>query len=59
MNRILKLLTGVAVAVFLCLAAAALVTVLVLQLNWSLAVLLVFCIYIVENLVVALFRRRK
>ena len=45
--------------VFLCLAAAALVTVLVFQLNWSLAVLLVFCIYIVENLVLALFRRRK
>ncbi len=43
--------------VFLCLAGAAIVATLVLQLNWSLAVLLVFCIYIVENLVLALFRR--
>ena len=43
--------------VFLCLAGAAIVATLVLQLNWSLAVLLVFCIYIVENLVLALFRQ--
>ena len=43
--------------VFLCLAGAAIVATLVLQLNWSLAVLLGFCIYIVENLVLALFRR--
>jgi CDP-diacylglycerol--serine O-phosphatidyltransferase len=45
--------------VFLCLAVAAIVSTLVLKLNWSLAVLLIFCVYIVENLVVAVFRRRQ
>jgi len=44
--------------VFLCLAVAAIVTTLVLKLNWSLAVLLIFCVYIVENLVVAVFRKK-
>ena len=45
--------------VFLCLAVAAIVSTLVLKLNWSLAVLLIFCVYIVENLVVAVFRRKQ
>ncbi len=45
--------------VFLCLAVAAIVSTLVLKLNWSLAVLLIFCVYIVENLVLAVFRRRQ
>jgi CDP-diacylglycerol--serine O-phosphatidyltransferase len=45
--------------VFLCLAVAAIVTTLVLKLNWSLAVLLIFCVYIVENLIVAVFRRKQ
>lgn len=45
--------------VFLCLAVAAIISTLVLKLNWSLAVLLIFCVYIVENLVVAVFRRRQ
>ncbi len=43
--------------VFLCLAVAAILFVVIAGLNWSLAVLLVFCIYIVENLVIALFCR--
>ena len=43
--------------VFLGLAAAILVLTAVLRLNWSLAVLLVFCIYITENLILALFRK--
>jgi phosphatidylserine synthase len=38
--------------VFLVLAAAAIVFTLVMGLNWSLAVLLVFVLYILENLVV-------
>ena len=45
--------------VFLCLAVAAIVSTLVLKLNWSLAVLLIFCVYIVENLIVAVFRRKQ
>jgi CDP-diacylglycerol--serine O-phosphatidyltransferase len=45
--------------VFLCLAVAVIVSTLVLKLNWSLAVLLIFCVYIVENLVLAVFRRRQ
>lgn len=44
--------------VFLALAAVALVLTLALGLNWSLAVLLVFVIYILENLVLALIRPR-
>lgn len=43
--------------VFLGLAATILVLTAVLRLNWSLAVLLVFCIYITENLILALFRK--
>ena len=43
--------------VFLCLALAAIVFVAVAGLNWSLAVLLIFCLYILENLVVRLFKR--
>ena len=44
--------------VFLCLAAASILAVAVLGLNWSLAVLLVFCVYILVNLAVAPFRKR-
>ena len=44
--------------VFLSLAAAAILAVIVLGLNWSLAVLLVFCVYLLVNLVAALFRKR-
>lgn len=44
--------------VFLCLAAAAVVLTLALGLNWSLAVLLAFVLYILENLLLALIRRR-
>ena len=43
--------------VFLCLALAAVVFVAVAGLNWSLAVLLIFCLYILVNLVVRLFKR--
>ena len=43
--------------VFLCLALAAIVFVAVAGLNWSLAVLLIFCLYILVNLVVRLFKR--
>lgn len=43
--------------VFLGLAATILVLTAVRRLNWSLAVLLVFCIYITENLILALFRK--
>jgi CDP-diacylglycerol--serine O-phosphatidyltransferase len=43
--------------VFLCLALAAIVFVAVAGLNWSLAVLLIFCLYILLNLVVRLFKR--
>jgi CDP-diacylglycerol--serine O-phosphatidyltransferase len=43
--------------VFLCLAVAAAVATLVLKLNWSLAVLLIFSVYVVENLVLAVFRK--
>ena len=44
--------------VFLCLAVASILFVAIAGLNWSLAVLLVFCIYIVENLVVAVFPKK-
>ena len=44
--------------VFLCLAVASILFVAISGLNWSLAVLLVFCIYIVENLVVAVFPKK-
>ena len=43
--------------VFLCLAVAAIVFVAVAGLNWSLAVLLIFCLYILVNLVVRLVKR--
>ena len=43
--------------VFLCLAAAAIVFVVVMRLNWSLAVLLIFCLYILVNLVVRVVKR--
>ena len=43
--------------VFLCLAAAAIIFVAAAGLNWSLAVLLIFCLYILVNLVVRLVRR--
>jgi hypothetical protein len=43
--------------VFLCLAVAAAVATLVLKFNWSLAVLLIFSVYVVENLVLAVFRK--
>ena len=43
--------------VFLCLAAAAIVFVAVMRLNWSLAVLLIFCLYILVNLVVCVMKR--
>ena len=44
--------------VFLCLAAAAIVLTAVLRLNWSLAVLLIFVVYLVENLALAASLRR-
>jgi len=44
--------------VFLCLTVASILFVAIAGLNWSLAVLLVFCIYIVENLVVAVFPKK-
>jgi hypothetical protein len=43
--------------VFLCLIVAAILFVAIAGYNWSLAVLLVFCAYILENLVLSLFRR--
>lgn len=46
-----KLLDGKRI-VFLSLSACAIVAVIVLRLNWSLAVLLIFCLYLVENLVI-------
>ena len=48
-----KLLDGKRI-VFLALAAVAIILVIVLGLNWSLAVLAIFSIYIVENLILAL-----
>lgn len=51
-----KLLDGKRI-VFLCLAAAAIVFVAVAGLNWSLAVLLIFCSYILVNLAVRVIRR--
>ena len=44
--------------VFLCLAAAAILYVVIAGLNWSLAVLLIFCVYIAENLLLAVFRKK-
>ena len=43
--------------VFLCLAVAAVIFVIAAGLNWSLAVLLIFCSYILVNLVVALVKK--
>jgi len=43
--------------VFLCLAAAAVLFVVIAGCNWSLAVLLIFTLYILENLVLAVFRK--
>ena len=43
--------------VFLCLAAAAIGFVAIAGLNWSLAVLLIFSTYTVENLILAVLRR--
>lgn len=45
--------------VFLVLALVAIALTAVFRLNWSLAVLLVFCIYIVENLLLAIVRPRR
>ena len=41
-------------SVFLCLVAAAIVATIVIGAHWSLAVLLVFMVYIIENLILAL-----
>ncbi len=43
--------------VFLCLAVAAVLFVIFAGCNWSLAVLLIFTLYILENLVLAVFRK--
>ena len=43
--------------VFLCLSVAAILFVLIAGCNWSLSVLLIFILYILENLVVAVFRK--
>lgn len=43
--------------VFLCLAVAAVLFVIFVGCNWSLAVLLIFTLYILENLVLAVFRK--
>ena len=43
--------------VFLCLAVAAILFVVIAKLNWSLAVLLIFCLYILVNLVVRVIKR--
>ena len=43
--------------VFLCLAVAAVLFVFFAGCNWSLAVLLIFTLYILENLVLAVFRK--
>ena len=51
-----KLLDGKRI-VFLCLAAAAIGFVAIAGLNWSLAVLLIFSTYTVENLILAVLRR--
>ena len=52
-----KLLDGKRTA-FLILAAACILTVLVLHKNWSLAILGVFSVYIIENLIIALVNSR-
>ena len=44
--------------VFLCLAAAICAGVAVLGMDWSLAVLLIFTVYIVENLTLYIFRKK-
>ena len=51
-----KLLDGKRI-VFLCLAASAIGFVAIAGLNWSLAVLLIFSTYTVENLILAVLRR--
>ena len=43
--------------VFLCLAVAAILFVIIAGCNWSLAVLLIFMLYILENLALAAFRK--
>ena len=43
--------------VFLCLAVAAILFVIIAGCNWSLAVLLIFTLYILENLALAAFRK--
>ena len=43
--------------VFLCLAVAAVIFVIAAGLNWSLAVLLIFCSYILVNLVVCVVKK--
>ena len=43
--------------VFLCLAVAAILFVVIAGCNWSLAVLLIFTLYILENLLLAAFRK--
>ncbi len=52
-----KLMDGKRTA-FLILAAACILTVLVLHKNWSLAILGVFSVYIIENLIIALVNSR-
>jgi len=52
-----KLLDGKRTA-FLILAAACILTVLILHKNWSLAILGVFSVYIIENLIIALVNSR-
>ncbi len=45
--------------VFLVLSGVAIAATAVFRLNWSLAVLLIFCIYLVENLLLAIARPRR
>lgn len=45
--------------VFLCIAAAAIVATVLLHAHWSLAILLVFSAYIIENLLIALIWKRN
>ena len=45
--------------VFLCLAAASCIFVAAAGLNWSLAVLMTFVVYIVENLIIYILPAKK